>query len=112
MSRYVIEHQSMARIPENKARMIGPLREAETELSNRFGREPTVHELADHMAVAPTYITKLRKMMHADILESAADFSSLEQFAHDPSYERVMLAYYSLLPDEKLVFDYSTGSPR
>lgn len=109
MSRYVIEHQNVARIPENKARMIGPLREAETELSNRFGREPTTDELADHMAVSVGHVAKLRKMIRADVLESSSDFSSLEQYAHDPQFDRVMLAYYSLNQDEKQVFDYSLG---
>ena len=110
LNRYVIEHQNFARIPEDKVRLIGPMREAETELASRFGREATVHEVADHMAVPIAHVTRIRKMMRADILESSADFSSVEQFSHDASLDRVMLAYYSLSPDQKLVFDYSLGA--
>jgi len=110
LSRYVSDHQNFARIPENKVRMIGPLREAETDLSNRFGREPTIVELSDHMAVPISHITRLRKMQRADILESSSDFSGVEQFAHDASYERVMLAYYSFNPEQQQIFDYSMGT--
>jgi DNA-directed RNA polymerase sigma subunit (sigma70/sigma32) len=110
LNRYVIEHQNFARIPEEKVRLIGPMREAEAELSSRFGREPTVDEVADHMAIPVAHVSRLRKMMRADILESSADFSSVEQFTHDADYDRVMLAYYSLTADEKLMFDYSLGA--
>jgi DNA-directed RNA polymerase specialized sigma subunit len=91
-------------------RMIGPLREAETELANRLGREATADEVAEHMVVPLSHVTRIRKMMRADILESSSNFADMEQFAADPNYERVMMAYYSLTPDEKLVFDYSMGT--
>jgi RNA polymerase sigma factor (sigma-70 family) len=110
LNRYVGQHQNVARIPEDKMRMIGPLREAETELANRLGREATVDEVAEHMVVPVSHVTRIRKMMRADILESSSNFAEMEQFAADPNYERVMMAYYSLTPDEKLVFDYSMGT--
>jgi DNA-directed RNA polymerase sigma subunit (sigma70/sigma32) len=110
LNRYVGQHQNIARIPEDKMRMIGPLREAETELANRLGREATADEVAEHMVVPLSHVTRIRKMMRADILESSSNFADMEQFAADPNYERVMMAYYSLTPDEKLVFDYSMGT--
>lgn len=110
LSRYVMTHQNVARIPENTARKIGPLREAEAELMSRYNREPTTDELADHMGVPVGHVVKLRKMMYADIVESSSGVSSLEEYAHDAQYDRAMLAYYSLLPDEKTVFDYSLGA--
>lgn len=109
--RYVGTYQNVARIPEYKIRQIGPLRDATTELTNKFGREPTTDELADHMGVAVSHVTGLRRLLRKDLTEEGGGgVDQFEAFEHDPDYERAIMAYYSMNQAEKQVFDYSLGA--
>ena len=109
--RYVGTYQNVARIPEYKIQQIGPLREATADLTSKYGREPTTHELADHMGVTPGHITDLRRLLRKDLTEEGGGgVEQLEAFEHDPDYERAMMAYYSMSQIEKQVFDYSLGA--
>jgi len=108
LSRYVTQNQNVARMPEHIVRSIGPVQAAERALTSRLHRDPTTDEIADHLAVPVTQVSKIRTMMRRDLSDSG--FENLEAFSADPNYERSMLAYYSLAPEEKLVFDYSTGA--
>jgi DNA-directed RNA polymerase specialized sigma subunit len=109
--RYVGTYNNVARIPEHHLREIGPLGEATTDLTARFGREPTVHELADHLGVSPTRITGLRRLLRKDLTEEGGGgVDQFEAFEHDPDFERASIAYYSMSDAEKHVFDYSLGA--
>jgi DNA-directed RNA polymerase specialized sigma subunit len=105
---YVSRHQNVATIPAEHIRRIGSFGRAVDDLTDKFGREPTTHELADHLGVAPKKITALRKAYRPVTLESSDD--SFESAVDDASRERVLLAYYGLTDQEKLVFDYSLGA--
>lgn len=109
--RYVSTHQNVARIPEAKVRMIGPIREAEADLTSKFGHEPTTAQIADHLGVSLSHVAEIRRLLRKDLLEEGGGgVESLEAFEHDPDYEKAMLAYYSMSEVEKLVFDYSLGA--
>jgi DNA-directed RNA polymerase sigma subunit (sigma70/sigma32) len=110
LHRYVGTHQNVARIPEHQIQRIGPFNAAVSELSNRFGREPTTHEVADHLGVGVKHVTTLRKMLRKDLAISGEDSDSITDIEHDPDYERALMAYYSLSPQEKTVFDYTFGA--
>lgn len=109
--RYVGTYQNVARIPEHQIRQIGPLNEANAELTSRFGREPTVIELSDHMGVTPDHVTDLRRLMRKDLTEEGGGgVDQFEAFEHDPDFERASMAYYSLSVPEKQVYDFSLGA--
>lgn len=108
--RYVSEHQNVGRLPEEQIRTIGGYRNAMTDLSARLGREPTTHEIADHLSLPVSRVTRLRKSLRAELLESTEGMDEIEDFKHDQSYEQAMLAYYSLSDQQKLVFDYLLGA--
>jgi DNA-directed RNA polymerase specialized sigma subunit len=110
LNRYVIEHQNTARIPEEHVRRIGAFNTAMTDLTDRYGREPSTHELADHMGIPVRHVSRLRKMLRADIPVTEESSLAMEDFKHDPEYEHAMMGYYSLTENEKAVFDYLTGS--
>lgn len=106
--RYVSEHQNVARIPEETVRKIGPYNRAVTDLTSRFGREPSAPELADHMGMPVSHVSRLRKMLDKTNI-SMTEFEPLEDYHHDPDMERARLGYYSLTEQEKVVFDYLLG---
>lgn len=109
--RYVGTYQNVARIPEHLIRQIGPLNEANAELTSRFGREPTVDELSDHMGVTTSHVTDLRRLLRKDLTEEGGGgVDQFEAFEHDPDFERASMAYYSLTSAEKQVYDFSLGA--
>lgn len=109
--RYVGTYQNAARIPEHHIQKIGPYREALADLTTKFGREPTTHEVADHLGVPLSHVTELHGLIRKDLLEfGSGGLDDIAQFEHDPDYEKAMMAYYSLTPDEQNVFDYSLGA--
>lgn len=110
LNRYVIEHQNIARIPEYTALQIGALRQAEQELAERLQRPPTTDEIADHMGISVKQVARIRKSQRTSLLEGSLDADTLDTYMSDRNFERVMLAYYALTPEEKLVFDYSLGA--
>lgn len=108
--RYVGENQNAARIPEAQIRQISPLKDAMSDLTSRYGREPSTHELADHMGLPVAHVTRLRKSLRADLLSSKPGMDEFEDHSHDPDFERAMMAYYNLSEQEKVVFDYLLGA--
>jgi RNA polymerase primary sigma factor len=110
--RYVGTYQNAARIPEAGIRLIGPMREAHADLSQRYGRDPTTEELADHMRVPVAHVVRLRRSLRADLLDDSGEETgpTLDSMQHDPNFERAMLAYYSMNNEEKQVFDFSLGA--
>lgn len=110
LNRYVAEHQNVARLPEAQVHRIGSYNRAMDDLSGRFDREPTTHELADHMGIPVAHVTRLRKSLRSDLLSSKEGFDSFEDHSHDPDFNQAMMAYYNLSNQEKLVFDYLLGA--
>lgn len=108
--RYVASNQNVGRLPEEQVRRIGDLGRAMSSLGESLGREPTTPELADHLNMPISHVTRLRKSLRKDLLESGIDDDLSETLKHDPNYERVMLAYHSLTDMEKQVFDFSMGA--
>lgn len=110
LSRWVMEHQNPARIPEEHVRRIGGYNRAMDELSDRLGREPSTAEIADHMGVPLKHITKLRKLLRPTVSADSDIGQSLEAVEADPEYNRAVLAYYGMTEMERQVFDYSLGA--
>ena len=108
--RLVSEYQNVARIPEAQVRQIGNFNRAVEDLRSRYGTEPSTTQLADYMHLPVAHVTRLRKSLRQDLLESAGEHLSLEDHTGDPAFERVSLAYYSLTEQEKSVFDFLLGA--
>jgi DNA-directed RNA polymerase specialized sigma subunit len=108
--RYVAEHQNVGRLPEAQVQRIGDFQMAVSDLSHRFGREPSTAELADHLSLPARQVTRLRKSLRPDILSSTEGMEDLEQLTTDADYQTAMLAYYSLNDQEKIVFDNTLGA--
>lgn len=108
--RFVAEHQNVARMPEAQVRQVGNFNRAVEDLRGRYGSEPSTTQIADYMHLPVSHVTRLRKSLRQDLLESAGEAMALEDHTRDPSFEKVSLAYYSLSEQEKSVFDYLLGA--
>lgn len=108
--RYVTTHQNTARIPEHQARDIGAYQRAVTDLTSRYGTEPSTTQLADYLHMPVNHVTRIRRSLRQDLLESGSDDHVLDDYTQDPEYERVSLAYFSMSEQEKTVYDYLLGA--
>ena len=106
--RYNTTLQNFARIPEHTALKITPFRAAKEELQQKLGRPATQIELADHLHWNIAHVNKIEKSLRQDI--SATTWQGDENFEqHNPKLEILALGYYSLAPEEQLVYDYTLG---
>jgi DNA-directed RNA polymerase specialized sigma subunit len=106
--RFVTTYQNPGRIPENRVYRIRELQDAEMQLDERFGREPTQLEIADHLKWSPKQVDVLQREVRKA--------RPTGQFETDPSTftpsrqkEVLRLLPYELTSDEKQVFEYIYG---
>lgn len=110
--RFVVHHQNVVSMPEPDAYQIGKLQRAQTELEERFGRQPTHQELSEHMGIPVKRISKIQGSMMKDVPGSTLDSDPMP--AMSPREQEVLsLIPSTLKPDERRVFDliYHPESP-
>jgi len=106
LSRIVYSGQNAARMSETQALGYNAYHAANTELTDRHGREPTIAELADHLSWTQKRIKQFQTQSrrkefveseeHPDLGEEADDF--LIDFIHN-----------GLTPLQQKIFEHSSG---
>jgi len=106
--RWIKTHQNFGYIPEERVDKIGQFRLAEHETQQEIGRPPTTDELAQRLKWSPAQVSRMQRELRADI--PASGFST-DPAANLPSKEReaLRLVQWELTPEEKIVFEHSTG---
>lgn len=84
--RYNNKHQNVGYIPEGQARYIGAIRKAQDTLNEEFGRDPTPHEIADHLQTIPDMdYRKLTAARVGTILDAVKRDVPMSKFETDPT---------------------------
>ena len=106
--RWIKTHQNFGYIPEERVDKIGQFRLAENDLLQELGRPATTDELAEKMRWSSAQVSRMQRELRADI--PASGFST-DPAANLPSKEReaLRLVQWELTPEEKIVFEHSTG---
>lgn len=109
--RYVTANKNIARIPEHQALQVTRYLNAKSMLQASKGREPTNDEVADAIGWPMAHVQK----MESSLSRRAIAASGIEALHEMPDLENRMkdvaeFEYFSMLPDEKLVYDYSLGT--
>lgn len=108
MQRYVMQHQNLSRITEDRAKKVGQFQRAGAELAETLGRPATAQEVADHMKVSVKTVTRLSLELREDLLASGSmEDPFLEETPR--SREVLQLLPFELTPTEMQVFEYLTG---
>jgi len=108
LRRYVIARQNTARIPEHKAIYIGRFHSAQQHLKEQLERDPAPSELADELGWSTGRVDKLMRAQRGSRISDEETQKFLPQF--NPIEDKVHIIYYSLSPEEQVVFDYLTGA--
>jgi DNA-directed RNA polymerase specialized sigma subunit len=111
LSRVVYTYQNAARMPENITQKINTFNTANDMLKITLGREPTTDELHSELGWSASDITRIRDYNRRDLIESGPAVSG-DFYAVNKDDEDDMLLgaiYFELSPEEKRLFEYTTG---
>lgn len=105
------EYQNLGKIPEPRAILVGRFQNELANKHNELGREPSAAEMSDHMGIPLKHITGLMKEIRKDLAidrTSGTDEFSFSEQGKDEEF--LSYLYYELTPEEKVVYEYMTGS--
>lgn len=112
LSRIVYTYQNAARIPENLTMKLNTYNTAVSNFKTLNGREPTTDEMHSELGWTASEINRIRDYNRRDLVESGPALAG-SFFDGDDSddFGDVILGglYFELLPEEKILFEHTTG---
>lgn len=109
LSRTIYTYQNTARLPENLTLKMHSYNAAQDYLTSFLGRDPTTDEIKDELGWTGTEINRIKQYNRNDLLESGAAVSDFFDNKREKEDDELAAIYYSLLPDEKKLFEDITG---
>lgn len=105
LSRLTYSHMNAARMSETQVMLFHTYNTGLNALRDQHGREPTHDELADHLGWSPKKLTTFQQQAHRK------EFVESEEHPDDDSSEDhlVDFIYHDLTPQQKKIFEYTTG---
>lgn len=102
-----MQAQNIVRMPENMQLKVRSYLDARTELQERHDRDPTLHELSDHVGWNLKDTKRMERQLHTEAATSSLVY---ENSAMEADLDlKVDLVYRSLNPRDKLIFEYTLG---
>lgn len=108
LDRHTKKHQNIARIPETLSGRIGDYNRANQQLGQKLKRQPTHHELADHLKMPVTHVKRLSKSLRGDLYEGKFEGTEFDQQNTNLNWLLIELRD-ELTMQEKLVYDHLIG---
>jgi DNA-directed RNA polymerase specialized sigma subunit len=110
LSRIVYTHQNTARLPENLTLKVHSYNSAKDHLASVQGYEPTTDQLHQELGWGKKELDRLETYMRRDLVESEGGLNDSFYDNQDDSDMDILDAIYmDLMPDEKRLFEYTTG---
>jgi len=116
LQRYSAKQQQIIGLPERVAIDVGRVRDAERELNDSLGRDPSLGELSDHIGMNPKRIGKLMKVRPGltegqTSVETGEGEDTLAPAVITPQTNDVWMdfIYHDLSPTDQLIFDHTIG---
>lgn len=110
ISRLVYQYSSSVRVPENIVLKMNTYNQAVDHLTTLYGRTPTIDEVHSATGFNTKEIRKLETMSGKDLIESGGNLSSnFYSSKEDEDMSSLDALYFSLTPEEKLLFEYTSG---
>ena len=107
---FVIKHQNVGKIPDQRVNNISEFKIAQQELREQFGREPDSLSLAEHLGWSQKEVARMESELRADhIASKSPETDRLPEMYSTKEREVLRYIHYDLTPDERLVFEYTLG---
>lgn len=101
-------YQNLGHMPEPRAAKVGLFQNEQSNMRGELGREPSAAELADRLNWGLREVTRIQKEIHKDL--AMADGTEEQPVFESSADEEVLNdIYYSLTPEEQVVFDHVYG---
>jgi DNA-directed RNA polymerase specialized sigma subunit len=110
LNRFSAARSNIATVPEARAQKITVYQRAYEELRAQKHRPPTSDELADYLNWSPSDILTMQRSLRRDIISSQLPAPARMDVEEARRRQLIENIWFELTPDEKLVFDYITGS--
>lgn len=111
LNRYVNSNKNIARIPENRLAQIRHFETIKSLLRTDRGRDPTIDELSDELGWSMPEVAAMNKSLkQKDLSEMSFISEDAATRVSSRLTETGELLYVTLLPEEKLVYDYLLGA--
>lgn len=107
LSRLPYTHQNLARLPEHQTLKFHSFHSAKAELEDRLGREPTSAELTDELGWSRPYMTRFKKSLRKEFLESGDPVPIFDSASDDA--QTVDFIYNDMSPLQQRLFEHTTG---
>jgi DNA-directed RNA polymerase specialized sigma subunit len=110
ISRTVYTYQNTARLPENLTLKMHSFQAANEHLASMLGRDATTDELRDELGWTGSEINRIKDYNRKDLVESVGNIND-GFFSTEEDADEALLAalYYDMLPNEKRLFELTTG---
>lgn len=103
------QYQNLIRMPENRQIQVQTYKDARQVLSDKYRRDPTIQELADHLMWPLKEVARMEKELHIEVPESQAVFEPAFAKFNDELDRKLDYVYFSLDPRDKIIFEHLTG---
>ncbi len=107
---FVIKHQNIGKIPDQRANNITEYKAAKEELKETFGHEPDSLSLAEHLNWSQKEVARMESEMRKDLIASKSpEIDTMPEMYANKEREVLRYIHHDLTPDERLVFEYTLG---
>ncbi len=107
--RYVSQRQNIGRMPEHRTAKVGLFKKTKEYMEEDKKREPTLLELADELGWSPQEVSRMESELRKDLGHSLS-FQDMAFVDFNRNMDIINFAYYSLSPNEQLIYDYAVGA--
>jgi len=108
-NRFITTYQNPARIVETRIPKITEMKNAEDHLTQKLGRPPTSHEIADRMKTRVETVQTLQKELRKAMPTGAFGLADPTFITPSRTKEVMRLLPYDLTPEENSVFEHVYG---
>lgn len=107
--RFISTYQNIGRIPETRIHGITTFQNAQDELKDQLGRDPSAHELADHLKWPVNQVSAMTLELSRKEIPTSTLQGDMSAIKPSREAELLRLIQYDLSPDEKIVYEYLLG---
>lgn len=106
LNRVNYDTSQVVRMSEELQRGVNVFKERKEYLTDKFGREPTIDELADELGWTESRIGRTERMLHSEMLSSGMALAPKSYEMEDPRLDYI---YHDLAPTDKIIFQHKIG---
>ncbi len=107
--RFISTYQNVGRISETRIYKINQFQTERDLLADKLQREPSAHEIADHMKWPVKQVTAMESELRKEVPTSMIQGGGVTKLKPSKEAETLRLLQYDLSPQEKTVYEYLLG---